>query len=144
MCFEYLDQLAADCEKAKTVTPIRTLTILHGDPVPDHLAKETGIYVVTEVGGNPEKTFKEMKACKWPDGNKKAKQYMPRVNAESKTMYVGSSEDLKKRLEEHIHQPVSRETSALRMGKGWFKGEWKIEVELYDPSTVKKGLIQLI
>ena len=142
MAYEYLDQLISDCKKAKNIRPLNTLIIQHGERIPDCLDKKTGIYVITEVGGDPEKTLEDMQAAKWPNGDKKAKTYMPRVNESSQTIYVGSSENLKRRLEEHIGEPAST-TYALRMGNGWFKGKWRIEIEVYDLKKVKKALILL-
>lgn len=138
----YINQLIADCEVAKLASPFKKLKIEHEQDVPSCLINGRGIYVFKEVGGNPQITFSEFEAYKMPDGKvKSGPGGLPRINAPSGVMYVGSSRNsLKSRLCEHLGSPSNRGTSALRLQE-WFSGKYEIDVLLFD---VSNSVLQIV
>ena len=129
---EYLDSLINACQTAKSAKPINEFTVYNPDSIPDI---NKGIYIIREIGGNPDKThqeFIEFKASK--------SKACCKVNKPSQVLYVGSSTTgIKKRLTQHLVN-CADQTYALHL-YAWFKGKYQVVVLEYDePNEV----IQLI
>lgn len=143
----YLDKLIADCETAKNAVPINKIILnnllekKHIDDFKEIKNIKSGIYIISEIDGNPEQTFKDFNAFK-NDEKSKASDGLccAKLNSPSKVLYVGSSIGfLRTRLNNHMFN-ASRSTYALRLNK-WFKGKYQIEIEVFD---VKREILQLI
>lgn len=119
----YIDQLIENCLLAKDAKPIKELD---GKNLESLSCINTAIYIIEEVGGNPEVTFKNFDEFK-----KKKERACAKLNSPSSCLYVGSSSTgVKKRLEQHLGHG-NRSTYALHLCH-WFKGEYKITVLQYD------------
>jgi hypothetical protein len=130
----YLDRLIASCEIAKKLKPSQELEVDESD-----LDKLNGIrnaiYIVTEIGGDPQKTFDLLTEFKG-----KRTRACPALNSPSHTMYVGSSTTgVQKRIKQHIGYGPAK-TYALNLSH-WFEGKYKIEVKEYDCS---REIMQLV
>lgn len=131
----YLHQLISDafialnslCIKEEVITDagnIKTLTI------------NAGVYIIEEINGDRVKTYEN-----FLDHKSKHLVAMPKSNAPSNVLYVGSSRNnLKQRLLQHAGYGY-RKTYALHL-KDWFTGSIKITVRQYD--TPSDSVLQMI
>lgn len=96
---------------------------------------QKAIYIIEDMGGNPEETFQAFSRYK-----KKKERACAKLNSPSKVMYVGSSTTgVKKRIEQHMGQG-NKGTYALHL-RHWFKGKYKVTVKEYD---VENEVLQII
>lgn len=129
---KYLDKLIESCEVAKSTQPITEFTVTNFDEVPDI---KKAIYIIREIGGNPDSTFNSFVTFKQTKNKACSKE-----NAPSGVLYVGSSTSgLKKRLRQHLVS-CSDKTYSLHL-YAWFTGQYEINVLQYDAPT---EIIQLI
>lgn len=130
----YIDALIGSCETAKGAQPSKELEIDVCDLSP--LAEiDRAIYIIEEVGGDPERTFLAFSRYKC-----EKKRACARLNAPSTVMYVGSSTTgLRRRIEEHMGLGGPG-TYALHLTH-WFQGKCRIVVRQYD---VADGVLQII
>lgn len=120
----YIDELIENCRKAKAASPLREFVVEHYDQLGDERA---GIYVIEEVGGDPEKTFRAMSDYKRGTQSRAC----PKLNHPSPVLYVGSSTTgLKSRIKQHVGDGPAG-TYALHL-KHWFDGNYRIIVRIYD------------
>lgn len=129
----YIETLIANCEQAKKATPKREFVLENTEQL-DGVDK--GIYIIEEVGGDAEKTFLALSEYK-----KTKDRACPRLNAPSRTLYVGSSTTgFKNRIEQHIGNG-HKGTYALHLSH-WFQGKYKITVKIYDESIEVLQIIE--
>ena len=128
----YIDRLMASCQSAKAAKPTREfifsdLSGLEGI--------QKAIYVIEQMTGDAEQTFKAFSDYKNTKQRKCAK-----LNAPSNVLYVGSSTTgVKKRIQQHLGDG-HKETYALHLSH-WFDGDYKITVREYD---VPNYVLQII
>ena len=123
---EYINKLIASCQAAKEAKPKLQIEITNVADLSALVGIHKATYVIEEVGGNPEETYRALAIFK---GSKD--RSCPRLNHPSRVMYVGSSStDVKNRLAQHIGDGP-KSTYALHL-KHWFKGSYKITVTQYD------------
>ena len=79
----YLDQLMADCLQAKAAQPVQQFVYHEDLSLPRH---KKNLYVIKDLSGDPEATFKAFEKYK-SSGERKC----PKANEPSPVMYVGSS-----------------------------------------------------
>ena len=79
----YLDDLIEACETAKLAKPVQEFIMSDLDELKNI---KTAIYVITELDGDPSKTFEAFKAFK-----EKTERKCAKINHASSTLYVGSS-----------------------------------------------------
>lgn len=121
---EYIDRLISLCKRAKQSSPVKEILV---QDLSQLEGIKNAIYVIEEIGGDIEKTFRDCKNQKESDH---VRAY-PKLNQPSQVMYVGSSTTgVKKRIEQHLGDG-SAKTYALHL-KHWFEGEYKITVKVYD------------
>ena len=121
----YIDRLIASCLAAKQARPTREVD--GADPA-DLDGIQKAIYVIEEVGGDPQETFMAFSRYK-----KKKERACAKLNAPSSVLYVGSSATgVKKRIEQHMGQG-HKGTYALHLSH-WFRGTYKVTVRQYDVS----------
>ncbi|MDQ8923106.1 hypothetical protein RFH61_14350 [Acinetobacter baumannii] len=146
--FNYLDQLIANCEEAKNAVPTKTIRLCnlkekkHIDEFIEIKGIKGGIYIIREIGGNPEKTFKDFSDFK-QDQKSKASEGLccAKLNSPSKVLYVGSCIGLlRTRLNNHLFA-ASRSTYALRLNEWFDDRKYQIDIEVFE---VKKEILQLI
>lgn len=128
----YIDRLILACQEARKARPTRVIEV-------DDLSALDGvrkaIYLIEEIGGDPEKTFLEFSRYR-----EKKERACARLNAPSKFLYVGASTTgVRKRIEQHIGDGHPG-TYALHL-RHWFTGEWKITVKEFD---VSREVLQII
>lgn len=129
----YIETLIANCEKAKKATPKREFVLESTEQLNDI---DKGIYIIEEVDGDAEKTFLALSEYK-----KTTDRACPRLNAPSRTLYVGSSTTgLRSRIEQHIGNGY-KGTYALHLSH-WFKGKYKITVKTYNESIEVLQIIE--
>lgn len=131
----YLLQLIADATSAINSSVIKEEVITDVDCI-NSLDITAGVYIIEEVNGDVNKTYQSFI-------EHKDKHYvaMPKSNAPSKVLYVGSSRNnLKQRLLQHAGYGY-RKTYALHL-KDWFVGSIKITVRQYD--TPSDSVLQMI
>lgn len=122
----YIDELIESCQAAKRAKPTREVD---GSDLANLDGIEKAIYVIEEVGGDPEKTFMAFSRYK-----EKKERACAKLNAPSRVMYVGSSTTgVKKRIEQHMGQG-HKGTYALHLSH-WFCGTYKVTVRQYDVSA---------
>ncbi|MEM8649892.1 MAG: hypothetical protein AAGF54_05120 [Pseudomonadota bacterium] len=132
--YTYIDNLIEDCKTAKRVTH-KEMIESPGDITAFNGVKNA-IYVIEEVGGNPDETFK-----KFLEFKAKKLRPCPEENHAGPILYVGSSVgSLEGRLKQHIGRNNNRSTSALNLSH-WFKGEFRIIAKTYD---VSPDVLQII
>lgn len=123
---EYIDRLIANCQAAKEAKPKLQIEIINQADLSALVGIENATYVIEEVGGNPEETYRALAIFKGSEDRS-----CPRLNHPSRVMYVGSSRtDVKNRLAQHIGDGP-KSTYALHL-KHWFQGSYKITVTQYD------------
>lgn len=128
----YIDRLIERCEEAKRAQPVREF-IMNDLSEIENIG--TAIYIIRQVGGNPEETFKNLSAFK-----KTKERSCPALNSPSLVMYVGSSTTgVYKRIKQHMGDGP-KGTYALHL-KHWFDGEYTITIKEYDKS---REVIQII
>ena len=128
----YIDRLLKSCEVAKKATPIKEFEFEDLSKLGDI---SQAIYVIEEIYGDKEKTFKDFSRYKG-----KKERSCSRLNSPSNVMYVGSSTTgVRKRIEQHIGDG-HKDTYALHL-KHWFKGKCKITIKQYDEI---KDVLQII
>lgn len=131
----FLDQLIADCQAAKTTKPTKQFELTSLEQVK---GIKNGIYIIEELGGNPQATFDDMKAYKATK-----QRALPKPNKPSGTLYVGSSTTgIQIRLRQHLTENDNAGTYALHLPY-WFKGKMKVTVMAYD-DTISRSVIQLL
>lgn len=131
--FDYLNQLIQDCEITKQA--ISGACFIYSDAMVLP-AKCSAIYIIREIGGDPQYTYDAFLAFKSQFKHLKTAQ----PNHPSQILYVGScTTKLKNRLEQHTLK-CNQHTHALRLYE-WFTGNYEIEIQLYD---VSKSFLQLI
>lgn len=130
---QYIKQLVADCHLALEAKPINEFVLNELSELDDIM---TGIYVIEEIGGNPENTFLAFSNFKSTKTRKCA-----RLNKPSQILYVGSSTTgMKKRIKQHYGYGYAG-TYALHL-KHWFENRnLKITIIEYD---VKPKVLQII
>lgn len=130
---KYIEQLIADCELAKKAEPVRKFVLNDLSELDDI---KYGIYIIEEIGGEPDNTFLQFARFKKTSDRKCA-----RLNNPSKTLYVGSSTTgMKKRIEQHYgYGPKG--TYALHL-KHWF-GDRKTKITILD-YDVTPQVLQII
>ena len=128
----YIDRLIRNCEIAKEASPVKEFELKELTQLDDI---KQAIYIIEQVGGDVENTFKQFSQYKERDERKCAK-----LNSPSKVMYVGSSTTgVKKRIEQHLGDG-NKGTYSLHL-KHWFKGKHKITVKQYDET---RNVLQII
>lgn len=128
----YIDKLIANCQAAKVAKPTSELEV---KDISSLNGVGKAIYIIEEVGGNPEQTFLNFSRYKG-----KKERACAKLNAPSSVMYVGSSTTgIKKRIEQHMGQG-NKGTYALHLSH-WFTGSYKILVKQYD---VSDEILQII
>lgn len=129
---KYLNNLIGNCEKAKKAVPSNELIILYPEQI-QNIKK--GIYVICEVGGDPEKTFQSFTEFKAQKSKACCKSNQP-----SEVLYVGfSTTGLRKRLRQHLVDCPDK-TYSLHLYK-WFEGQYEVRVYEYDEPN---EIVQLI
>ena len=129
---KYLEQLIQDAQKALITFPIKQLIVENVEDVKD---VKQGIYIIEEIEGDKEKTFKDFLEYK-----KEKFRSMPAANQPSDILYVGSSvSNIKYRLLQHLGKGA-RQTYALHLNC-WFNGKVRIKVLEYDTTP---EILQLI
>ncbi len=129
----YINKLIEDCKTALQAEPKQIIT---ADNVDDFEGIINAVYVIEEIKGDVDETFKLF--CKY-----KAKRCRkcPRANQASQILYVGSSVgNLKTRLKQHIGLGNNVSTYALNLER-WFKGKYLITAIPYD---VSEAVLQII
>lgn len=135
---KYIDQLIANCEKAKLVEPIKTTFLKNKDELNNLPKIKQAIYVIELTVGDAKDVFEKYKKYK-----ERGKRKCSRLNTASKTLYVGSSTTgLNRRLEQHL-KFGPKGTYALHMAD-WFKGKVKVTIYEFDSKDIDKKVLQII
>lgn len=135
MNYNYIDNLIDNCNKAKQTQIITTIGLTSIDELSLLNDVKTAIYIIEEINRNEEQTFLDLQ--KYKDTKERN---CPKLNKPSNIMYIGSSTtDIKKRLKEHMGFG-NKNTYSLQL-KYWFKGQYKITVQVYD---VSREVLQII
>ena len=122
----YIDRLIENCLEAQQAKPTKEFSVENLESLEDVC---NAIYVIEELGGNPETTYSDFARFKENTERKCAK-----LNSPTSILYVGSSRTgLKKRIDQHMGLGHPK-TYALQL-KHWFTGKWKITVWQYDVSA---------
>jgi len=122
----HIENLLKNCVLAKDARPIQEIEVTDLERLN---GIQKAIYIIEQIGGNPEETFEALSNYK-----KTNERACPKLNAPSRVMYVGSSvTGVKKRLEQHLGNGP-RKTYALHLSS-WFNGKYKITVKQYDVSN---------
>ena len=128
----YIDKLIENCEKAKVATPIREFVM---NDLSDLVGINQSIYVIEQIGGDPEGTFRDF--CRFKQTKARS---CSRPNAPSSVLYVGSSTTgLGKRISEHLGKGNSK-TYALHL-EHWCKEKYRITIKVYD---VAADVLQIV
>lgn len=128
----YLDRLIRFCETAKAAKPKSEFKVTSFDEIPDI---DKGVYIIKEVGGCAERTFRAFVEFK-----KKKIKACSKVNSPSDVLYVGSSATgLRKRLRQHLVNCPDK-TYSLHMSQ-WFDGDYEVRILEYE---VPIEILQLI
>jgi len=129
----YLDDLIEACETAKLAKPVQEFIMSDLDELKNI---KTAIYVITELDGDPSKTFEAFKAFK-----EKTERKCAKINHASSTLYVGSSTTgLHKRIQQHLGNG-HKSTYALHLSH-WTEGR-RIEIKVSE-YNVSRTVLQLI
>ena len=124
----YIEKLIDNCKRA--LAPQSVEEFEFNDPAQIKLERRLDgkcncIYVIEEMHGNSEETFKDFETYK-KDSTRKC----PKANSHSSVLYVGSSTTgLKNRIKQHVGDGPAG-TYALNL-KHWFKGKYIISVKIY-------------
>ena len=128
----HIDRLIEHCKKAKNSKPVREF-IMENLSELDNIDK--AIYIIKQVDGDPQKTFKKLSAFK-----KTKTRSCPALNSPSQVMYVGSSTTgVGKRIKQHIGDGAAG-TYALQLNY-WFDGKYSITIKQYEES---REVLQII
>lgn len=128
----FIDKLIKDCNTAKTASPLRMFEV---EDLYDLDGIQKAIYIIEQIGGNPEETYLAFSRYKGKKDRACAK-----LNAPSMVLYVGSSTTgVRKRIKEHMGLG-NKATSALHLSH-WFNGKYKVTVKQYD---VDHEVLQII
>ena len=128
----YIDRLIENCELAKKAKPTNTFLL---ESIEQLDGISNAIYVIEQTDSDIKNTFDRFTRFK-----KNTKTKCAKLNAPSKTMYVGSSTTgVRKRIEQHYGDGHPG-TYALHL-KHWFEGSCEITVKVYDES---REVIQII
>jgi hypothetical protein len=128
----YIDTLIKNCHTAKAACPSRTFEV---NDLSELDGVRTAIYIIEEIGGNPEDTF--LALSRYKENKERA---CTKLNAPSKVLYVGSSTTgVRERIEQHIGKG-NKGTYALHLSH-WFEGKYKVTVKQYD---VTNEVLQII
>lgn len=129
---KYINALIENCNIAKDAKPIKDFVYKDASQLK---GIEKAIYIIEEIGGDPERTFIDFSVYK-----KASDRACSKLNAPSKVMYVGSSTtDIKKRIDQHLGNGP-KGTYSLHLNQ-WFNGKYKIQIKVYD---VKIEVLQII
>lgn len=129
----YIDRLIGFCEQAKKAKPDSEFVMKNICDIKDI---GTAIYIIREVGGDPEKTFKALSEYRG-----KKERACPALNKSSEVMYVGSSTtSVYNRIKQHIGTGP-KGTYALHL-RHWFEGEYSITIKQYEKLPIE--VIQII
>lgn len=119
---KYIHEQIENFHSALATKPVREFILKDKSEIDN---KIPGVYVIEELGGNKDLTFKNMKAYK-----ARRIRSCPRLTKPSRTLYVGSStKGLKSRIRQHTNSQ-NKSTSALHLNE-WFKGEYQITIKTY-------------
>lgn len=131
---QYIENLIADCERAKAAKPLNTFVVDSALNLPDI---KQAVYIIEEIGGDPEAT-----RAAFIDYRKTSDRKCSKVNKHSSSvLYVGSSSTgVRKRIEQHFGDGYKR-TYALQL-KHWF-GDRKIKITIYE-YEVTASTLQII
>jgi len=130
----YIDRLIKNGILAKEASPIKEFE-LRAHQLSDLSNIQQGIYIIEEINGDIEDTFKRFQDYKY-----KKERSCAKLNSPSAVMYVGSSTTgIKKRIEQHLGYG-HKSTYSLHLNH-WFKGEFKIIIKQYN---VSKEILQII
>lgn len=124
MTLDFIDQIVTDLEGIKNIQPS---TFNREEGVPDNLANSRGVYVIRQIGGDPEVTY-DSYIEHWKGRGKK--RYPPPSGNPNLVLYVGKTNKLKKRMDEHLVS-ASDTTSALRLYE-WLEADYRVEVYVFD------------
>lgn len=136
----YLEELKRQCEDAMKAKPRRVFEMKDES---DLDGVEHAIYVIDEIGGDPNKTFDRYSEYRktQSEKDKKDKRACAALNAPSPTLYVGSStKGIRSRVRQHVGEGPNG-TYALHL-KHWFEGKYKITIRDY--GDLDRSIIQLI
>ena len=122
----YIDRLIENCQLAKKASPIREFVMKNNSDL-DGIDK--AIYIIEQIDGDPEKTFKDFSLYR-----QRKERSCAKLNSPSKVMYVGSSTTgLKNRIYQHIGDGP-KGTYALHL-RHWFKGQYQVSIKVYMESA---------
>lgn len=131
--YTYIDQLVEDCKQAKLA---RHNHVIKGSDAASFKGVKNAVYVIEEIGGDTEQTFK-----KFEDYKLEKERACPKPNQANQIMYVGSSVgNLETRIKQHIGKNKNKSTSALNLC-WWFFGKIQITAKVYD---VSPSVLQII
>lgn len=137
--FDYIENMIRNCEAAKKAQPIRNFKVKNILNLKKNIKDgEFAIYIIREIGGDINETFKKLKEHK--EATTKTEKY-PKLNSASEILYVGlSSTNLITRLKQHIGKDAKK-TYSLKLA-AWFTGNYEIEVNIYKGDEAVGQLIE--
>ena len=122
----YIDRLIENCLLAKEASPVREFVMRN---ISDLDGINKAIYIIEQINGDPEKTFKDFSLYR-----QRKERACAKLNSPSKVMYVGSSTTgLKNRIYQHIGDGP-KGTYALHL-RHWFEGQYKVSIKVYNESA---------
>ncbi|WP_370089414.1 hypothetical protein [Ekhidna sp.] len=122
----YIDELILSCQMAKVSKPVNKYVITSLSDLVKLDKVGNAIYIISEVDGNPERTYSIFE-----DFKSRKERACAKLNTPSMVLYVGSSTTgIKNRLKQHLYEGPNR-TYALHM-KHWFSGSYKVDVLEFD------------
>lgn len=136
----YLEKLKDQCDQALKETPKRIFEMKRDSDL-DGVGH--AIYVIEEVGGDPEVTFNNFSRYRMEQSkkDKNTRRSCSALNAASRTMYVGSSTTgIGNRIRGHLGKG-HKGTYALQLDH-WFEGKYKITIRDY--GDLDRAIIQLL
>ena len=130
----YIEELIKNCLIAKQSNTVNRSEIVDIMQLKS-IQIRNAVYIIEEIGGNVEKTFKNFK-----DFKSNSDYACAKLNQPNNYLYVGSSSTgVKNRLNQHLNKGP-KGTYALHMSK-WFKGKYKVTILEYD---VEREVLQII
>jgi Uri superfamily endonuclease len=129
----YIDTLIDNCNITKVANPTKEFLL---EKLADLNGMKHAIYIIEEIGGDIENTFRQFSEFKNKNERKCAK-----LNNPSQIMYVGSSTTgVRKRIEQHLGDG-HKSTYALHL-KYWFSGNYQITIKQYEVSNEVLQIIE--
>ena len=136
----YLEKLIEQCRVALMAKPKRIFEWSEKSDIKDVGA---AVYVIEEIGGDPETTFTNFREYREEQSkkNESERRACAALNEPSKVLYVGSSTTgIRNRIQGHLGNGP-KGTYALQL-KHWFIGQYKIVIRDY--GEIDREIIQLI